>query len=63
MSVITKQYYTVTTLPAAAAHVGEVQWITDSDENDRIGRGKIAVGSGTHRARVLSDGTNWRLYN
>jgi hypothetical protein len=58
----TKTYYTVTTLPAAASMQGGVEWVTDANSNAAVDPGEVVVGGGTTYARVLSDGTNWRLF-
>lgn len=57
----TRKFYTFATLPAASANQGKVAFITDAATNPVVAPGLIAVGGGTTRARVLSDGTSWRL--
>jgi hypothetical protein len=56
------QTYTVSALPSASSQQGSVLYVTDSDRNGAIASGSIAVGGGSFNARVLSDGTNWRLH-
>ncbi len=58
----TKTYYTVTALPAAAPNQGAQATVTDANASPYTFHGQIAVGGGTIRARVMSDGTNWRLH-
>lgn len=57
----TLQIYTVATLPSAASKQGDVAYVSDSDRSGAYA-GSIAVGGGTSNARVLSDGTNWRIH-
>jgi hypothetical protein len=57
----TRTYYTVATLPAASSKQGEDAFVTDADASPLTFHGEIVAGSGEIRARVLSDGTNWRL--
>lgn len=54
-------FFTVATLPAAANNQGKVLFITDAATNPVVAPGLVAVGGGTTRARVLSDGAAWRL--
>lgn len=56
---ITKNYYTVNTLPPAASRTGAIEWVVDalSQEN-----GKIAEAGGTTQTRVRSDGVFWRYF-
>ena len=58
----TKTYYTVATLPAASTRQGGQETVTDLTVNPWTNHGEIAVGGGTTRGRVVSDGTNWRLH-
>jgi hypothetical protein len=58
----TRPVYTVATLPPVAQTQGERAWISDSNASPWTFHGQIAVGGGTLRCRVTSDGTNWRLH-
>lgn len=60
--VFTRQYYTVTTLPAAASQQGEWQWVSDANASPWTNHGETAVGGGTIRSKVMSDGTVWKLH-
>lgn len=57
----TRSYYTFTTLPTAASQQGKEAFITDANASPVTNHGQTAAGSGTYRARVLSDGTAWKL--
>lgn len=57
----TLQQYTVATLPPAILNLGEIFTVTDSDASQAVAAGKVVVGGGTTRIRVLSDGNNWRV--
>lgn len=57
----TKTIYTVATLPAAAGAQGQIQWISDSTVSGDIGKGLTAVGGGTYRCKVQSNGTTWKV--
>ena len=59
---VTRPYFTVSTLPAASAgNVGQEQFVTDANAHPANNMGQTAAGGGTYRARVRSDGTVWRL--
>lgn len=58
----TRTVYTVATLPNAAVQQGERHYVSDSNASPWVFHGQIAVGGGTLRCRVTSDGTNWRLH-
>jgi len=62
LGLFTKTIYTVATLPAAAGAVGSIQWVSNSTVEGEINQGLIVVGGGTFKAKVISDGTNWRLF-
>lgn len=57
----TRTIFTVATLPTAASMQGEILYINDCNDIAFGNNGKIAVGAGFNNARVLSDGTNWRI--
>lgn len=57
----TKTVYTVATLPAAAASQGRIQWVSDSTANGQVAAGLTAVGGGTYRCKVISNGTIWKV--
>lgn len=51
---------TVGALPSAAtAGVGAIAFVTDSNQTIIVGLGTTAVGGGTDKVPVYSDGTNW----
>jgi hypothetical protein len=58
----TKPYFTVATLPAAGGMQGEKLTVTDANASPWTFHGQIAVGGGTIRSAVMSDGSNWRLH-
>lgn len=58
----TKPIYTVGTLPSVSENQGRVQWVTDLADNPASASGKVATGGGTTLGRVVSDGSNWRVY-
>lgn len=57
----TKTIYTVATLPAASGRQGGNEWVSDSTVNGEVGRGLTAVGGGTYRAKVISNGSVWKV--
>jgi len=57
----TRTMYTFATLPAAANNQGCEFFITDSTASPDTGYGQIPTGGGTFQARVVSDGTAYRL--
>lgn len=58
----TKTIYTLAALPAEAARLGGIEWISDSTVGGVIGKGLLAVGGGTYKCKVISDGTDWRIF-
>ena len=58
----TKTVYTVATLPTASLQQGVFQWVSDADTSPWTNSGEIVLGGGAFKARVISDGTNWRLH-
>lgn len=58
----TRTYYAVAALPSAATNQGGFAYVTDADSSPWSNHGEIAVGGGTFRAKVMSDGANWRLH-
>lgn len=58
----TRVVYTVATLPPVAAQQGERHYISDSAASPWTFHGQVAVGGGTIRCKVTSDGVNWRLH-
>lgn len=58
----TKPMYTVATLPAASTKQGSILYVTDANASPWTFHGQVAVGGGTIRGRVISDGTSWRLH-
>lgn len=59
---VTKTLWTVATLPPVAENQGTIRWVSDLSTNPATTSGQIAAGGGTTQGRVLSDGTNWRVY-
>ncbi len=58
----TKTVYTVATLPTAASVQGAWRTVSDANASPWTNHGQVAVGGGTFRSRVMSDGTSWRLH-
>jgi len=58
----TKPVYTVAALPSVSVNQGRVQWVSDLTANPAVASGQVATGGGTTLGRVVSDGTNWRVY-
>lgn len=58
----TKPIYTVTSAGPAAGFQGEIKWVTDLNSNPLTTAGQTATGGGINRGRIISDGTNWRVY-
>lgn len=58
----TKLIFTVATLPPVAENQGTIRWVNDLTVNPAANSGMVAVGGGTTQGRVISDGTNWRVY-
>lgn len=58
----TKPFTTVAGLPTASLLQGTIRWVSDLANNPASSSGIIATGGGTTAGRVLSDGTNWRVY-
>lgn len=54
--------YTVATLPAPAPLQGAWRHVNDANASPWGNHGQIAVGGGTFRTRVISDGVAWRLH-
>lgn len=54
--------FTVATLPSASSRQGYIALVTDATVPEAQGSGSVVAGGGTVRARVRSDGTNWRVY-
>ena len=61
VGLFTKTIYTVATLPAAAVSQGNREWVSDSTANGDISAGLTAVGGGTYRAKVQSNGSVWKV--
>lgn len=57
----TKTIYTVAALPPAAAWQGRIEWVSDSTANGETARGLTAVGGGTYRTKVISNGSAWKV--
>lgn len=57
----TRTMFTFATLPAATACQGQEFFITDSTASPDTGYGQVPTGGGTFQARVVSDGTVFRL--
>ena len=57
----TRTIFTAATLPVASTMQGEILYISDSNDIAFGNNGKIITGAGFNMARVLSDGTNWRI--
>lgn len=57
----TKTVYTVATLPAAAVSQGNIEWVSDSTVSGTTGKGLTAVGGGTYRCKVESNGSVWKV--
>lgn len=58
----TRTTYTVATLPAASTKQGSILYVTDANASPWTFHGQVAVGGGTIRGRVISDGSSWRLH-
>jgi len=58
----TKPIYTYATLPSVSVNQGRVLWLSDLSTNPASTSGQVAAGGGTTLGRVVSDGTNWRVY-
>ncbi len=61
--VYTKPITTVTALPSAASVQGDIRWVSDLTTNPLTTMNLTATGGGTTRGRVISDGTNWKIYS
>jgi hypothetical protein len=58
----TKPIFAVAGLPGVAECQGRILWVSDLTTNPASTSGQVAVGGGTTQGRVVSDGTNWRVY-
>jgi hypothetical protein len=57
----TKTVYTFATLPPAAMSQGRIEWISNSTAGGDVAAGLTAVGGGTYKCKVISNGTAWKV--